>query len=77
MSKTNKIDDEEEEQQHQGQESDDEMDWRGEEEGGNTSQEVEMEGTGTEVAEMEEATVWSIRDLYHGLAPHGLVKGWK
>ncbi|KAG0033775.1 hypothetical protein BGZ81_007384 [Podila clonocystis] len=87
MSKT-KSNDEEKEQQYQGQESDDGMDWRGEEEeSGNTDQEVEMEGTETEdvemegpkaeEAEMEEATAWSIRDLYHGLVPHDLVKGWK
>ncbi|KFH70556.1 hypothetical protein MVEG_03406 [Podila verticillata NRRL 6337] len=76
MSKT-KSNDEEEEQQHQGQESEDEMDWSGDEEGGNSDQEVEMEGIGAEEVEMDETTVWSTRDLYHGLVPQDLVKEWK
>ncbi|KAG0321686.1 hypothetical protein BG000_003131 [Podila horticola] len=59
----NKGNDEQEEQQHQGQETDNEMDWRGEEEEedsgyamereGAETEDAEMEGTGAEDAEME------------------------
>ncbi|KAF9304063.1 hypothetical protein BG003_001797, partial [Podila horticola] len=78
----NKGNDEQEEQQHQGQEMDNETDWRGEEEEedsgyamereGAETEDAEMEGTGAEDAETEGATAWSIRDLYHGLVPREL-----
>jgi hypothetical protein len=45
------------------------MDWRSEEEGEDTTSDVEMEGTEAEDAEMEEEKVWSMWDLYHGLVP--------
>ncbi|KAF9303331.1 hypothetical protein BGZ74_003974 [Mortierella antarctica] len=68
---------EEEEQQQQGQEIDGETDWSDEEEGRNTDREVEMEGNEAEEEEVEEVRAWSIQDIYHGLVPQDLVKGWK
>ncbi|KAF9367388.1 hypothetical protein CPB97_005842, partial [Podila verticillata] len=53
------------------------MDWSSEENDGDADPDVEMEGAEAEEAKTEKDMTWSMQDLYHGLVPQELVRGWK